>query len=127
MIERSYRWDEGDRLVETHDLARGMRRYQYDACERLVGVDGDAPERFVFDPAGNILGSDADGGTGAAIGDRLLIRGDARFEYDGCGNRIREVRGAGGNVERLYRYRADNQLAAVEERSRRGRRDVVRV
>ena len=101
MIERSYRRDEGNRLV----------------C-----VDGDTPESFVFDPAGNILGSDADGGTGAAIGDRLLIRGDARFEYDGCGNRIREVRGAGGNVERLYRYRADNQLAAVEERSRRGRR-----
>ncbi|MGI4797028.1 MAG: RHS repeat-associated core domain-containing protein, partial [Janthinobacterium lividum] len=122
VIERSYRWDEADRLIETHDLARGMRRYQYDACERLVGVAGDAPESFVFDPAGNILGSDADGGGGAAIGDRLLIRGDRKFEYDGCGNRIREVRGAGGTVERLYRYRADNQLAEVEERNRRGRR-----
>ncbi|MGI4792751.1 MAG: RHS repeat-associated core domain-containing protein, partial [Janthinobacterium lividum] len=122
VIERSYRWDEADRLVETHDLARGMRRYQYDACERLVGVEGDAPESFVFDPAGNILGSGADGGGGAAVGDRLLIRGDRKFEYDGCGNRIREVRGAGGKVERLYRYRADNQLAELEERSRRGRR-----
>ena len=99
-----------------------MRSYRYDACERLVGVAGDAPESFVVDPAGNILGDAGVGGTGAAIGDRLLIRGDRKFEYDGCGNRVREVRGAGGGVERLYRYRADNQLAAVEERSRRGRR-----
>ncbi len=119
VVDRHYRWDEADRLVETIDLARGMRSYQYDACERLVGVAGDAPESFVVDPAGNILG-DGGEGTGAAIGDRLLIRGDRKFDYDGCGNRVREVRGAGGGVERLYRYRADNQLGAVEEQSRRG-------
>ena len=121
LIERRYRWDASDRLVETLDLASGLRRYQYDATTRLVGVTGDAPEHFVIDPAGNILGSSSDSGPGIATGDRLLLRGDAKFEYDGCGNRIREVRGAGGNVERLYRYRADNQLAEFEESSRRGR------
>lgn len=125
VIERSYRWDTADRLVETLDLASGVRRYQYDARARLVGVEGDLPEQFVIDPAGNILGASSDEGAGTpgvAKGDRLLMRGDRKFEYDGCGNRVREIRGAGGNVERLYRYRADNQLAEVEERSRRGRR-----
>ncbi len=125
LIERRYCWDASDRLVETLDLASGLRRYQYDATERLIGVEGDAPERFVVDPAGNILESSSDSGAGSpgvATGDRLLLRGDAKFEYDGCGNRVREVRGAGGNLERLYCYRADNQLAEIEERSRRGRR-----
>ena len=103
LIERQYRWDSADRLIETLDLASGVRRYQYDANERLVGVDGDLPERFVIDPAGNILGASSDSGAGTpgvATGDRLLLRGDRKFEYDGCGNRVREVRGAGGKVER---------------------------
>ncbi len=125
VIERQYRWDNADRLIETLDLGSGVRRYQYDANERLVGVEGDLPERFVIDPAGNILGASSDSGAGTpgvATGDRLLLRGDRKFEYDGCGNRVREVRGAGGNAERLYRYRADNQLAEVEEGGRLGRR-----
>ena len=125
LIERRYRWDESDRLAEVLDLGDGLRRYRYDACHHLVGMEGDRPERFVVDPAGNILGGSGDvdpSAAGVATGDRLLLRGDAKFEYDGCGNRVREVRGAGGNVERLYRYRADNQLAELEERSRLGRR-----
>ncbi|MGI4745653.1 MAG: DUF6531 domain-containing protein [Janthinobacterium lividum] len=125
LIERSYRWDSADRLIETLDLASGVRRYQYDASARLAAVSGDLSEHFAFDPAGNILGASSDSGAGTpgvAIGDRLLMRGDRKFEYDGCGNRVREVRGAGGNVERIYRYRADNQLGKVEERSRLGRR-----
>jgi hypothetical protein len=65
-------------------------------------------EYFAFDPAGNILGEN--GGSGQATGDRLLFSGDRKFSYDRCGNRVREVRGAGGRVETLYHYRADNQL-----------------
>ena len=125
LIERRYRWDNADRLIESLDLARGVRRYQYDANARLTAVSGDLPEHFVIDPAGNILTASGDSGAGTlgvATGDRLLLRGDRKFEYDGCGNRVREVRGASGQVERLYRYRADNQLAEVEERSRLGRR-----
>ncbi len=75
----------------------------------------------MLDPAGNILG-DGDAAEGIAVGDRLLLRGDRKFEYDGCGNRVREVRGAAGGIELLYRYDAGNRLVAVEERSRRGRR-----
>ena len=121
VLERRYAWDAADRLVETIDLARGIRRYDYDPNSRLVGVDGELAERFVFDPAGNILG-EADAAEGIAVGDRLLLRGDRKFEYDGCGNRVREVRGAAGGVELLYRYDAGNRLVAVDERSRRGRR-----
>ena len=121
VLERRYAWDVADRLTETVDLARGARRYAYDPSSRLVGVAGDLPERFVFDPAGNILG-DGDGAEGVAPGDRLLVRGDRKFEYDACGNRVREWRGAAGGVERVYRYDAGNRLVAVEEQSRRGRR-----
>ncbi len=97
VVERAYEYDVADRVIGITDLHRGVRRYQYDPCDRLVGVAGDLPESFVFDPAGNLIGSD--GASGVARGDRLLMMGDRKFEYDGCGNRVREVRGAGGGVE----------------------------
>lgn len=121
VLERGYEYDAADRLIAIDDLHRGMRRYQYNPCDRLVGVSGDNPESFVFDPAGNILGSAGQSG-GVATGDRLLMLGDRKFEYDGCGNRVREVRGAGGGVAVSYAYGPDNQLVAVEERDRRGHR-----
>jgi RHS repeat-associated protein len=120
VLERSYEYDADDRVVAIADLHRGMRRYRYDPCDRLIGVDGDLPETFSFDPAGNLLGGN--GASGRAIGDRLLMYGDRKFEYDRCGNRVREVRGAGGGVEVRYGYGPDNQLASVEERDRLGRR-----
>ncbi len=121
VLGRRYSYDDADRVAAIDDLLGGQAEYRYDAQERLIGVDGDDPEAFVIDPAGNILAGTGEA-SGVAVGDRLLFRGDRKFEYDGCGNRVREVRGAGGGVVVDYRYGPDNQLKEVEERSRRGRR-----
>lgn len=121
VLGRLYRYDEGDRLAAVDDVNTGRRDYSYDPCARLVGVAGDDPESFVFDPAGNIVGADGEA-RGIAIGDRLQVRGDAKFEYDRCGNRIRERRGAGGGVVVDYSYGPDNQLAGIDQSDRRGRR-----
>lgn len=119
LIERGYEWDAADQLSSLTDRLGGLTRYGYDVTGRLESVTGDiGAEYFAFDPAGNILGENDE--AGRAVGDRLLFSGDRKFSYDRCGNRVREIRGAGGGVETLYRYRADNQLASVEERSRLG-------
>jgi RHS repeat-associated protein len=126
VLGRWYRYDSADQILSIGDWRRGVRNYKYDACERLLKVTGDRPEEFVVDPAGNILAS----GLGADIlgglvrGDRLLVHGDRRFEYDACGNRIRETRGAGGAVEIAYGYGPDNQLTSVTETGRQGRRET---
>jgi len=119
VLERAYEYDVADRVLAIEDILAGTRRYAYDPCDQLVGVTGDLPESFDFDPAGNILGESRQVGA-VAPGDRLTMYGDRKFEYDGCGNRVREVRGAGGGVEVLYKYGPNNQLVAVEERNRRG-------
>lgn len=90
-----------------------------DACERLLGVGGAAPERFVVDPAGNILARDVAPDGDAAPGDRLLRYrhgGEERtLAYDVWGNRVREThRGRGGEAaEVAYRYGPDDQLREV--------------
>ena len=118
VLQRSYEYDPADRVLAIDELLGGARRYEYDSRERLVGVSGDLPESFVFDPADNLIGGG--GATGSATGDRLLVMGDRKFEYDDCGNRVHEIRGAGGGVEVRYDYGPDNQLRSVEERDRRG-------
>ncbi|WP_029013147.1 RHS repeat-associated core domain-containing protein [Niveispirillum irakense] len=122
-FSRAYGYDGADALVAIEDAKRGVRRYRYDACDRLLAVEGSSPESFVPDPAGNILASGADAGFGSreAKGDRLLVHGDAKFQYDEWGNRVREWRGAGGVVSLTYRYDASNRLVAVDRQDRRGR------
>ncbi|MEA1673572.1 RHS repeat-associated core domain-containing protein [Nitrospirillum sp. BR 11163] len=119
---RSYDYDGADAVTAIEDARRGVRRYRYDACDRLLAVDGTDPENFVTDPAGNILasGPDAQFWGGEARGDRLLVHGDAKFEYDAWGNRVKEWRAAGGAVTIDYRYDAGNRLVEVAESSRLG-------
>ncbi|MDE1150581.1 MAG: DUF6531 domain-containing protein [Azospirillaceae bacterium] len=120
---RAYGYDAADTLTLLEDARRGVKQYRYDACDRLLAVDGTNPEQFVTDPAGNILaaGPDAEFWGGEARGDRLLVHGDAKFQYDSWGNRVKEWRAAGGAVTVDYRYDAGNRLAEVEENSRKGR------
>ncbi|TWB13084.1 RHS repeat-associated protein [Nitrospirillum amazonense] len=119
---RAYGYDGADTLTAIEDARRGVKRYHYDACDRLLSVEGTTPESFVTDPAGNILASGPDAAFwgGEARGDRLLVHGDAKFEYDAWGNRVKEWRAAGGAVTVDYRFDAGNRLTAVEETSRRG-------
>jgi YD repeat-containing protein len=120
VLDRRYRYDPHGQLLALEDLARGTKRFRYDAAERLVGVDGATPEAFVSDPAGNVLPLGAGGAEGDAAGDRLRMWGDRRFDYDAEGRRTREWFGAGNETERRYTYNGAGLLAQVEEVSRRG-------
>ncbi len=121
VLDRAYEYDLAGRLASIADPHRGACRFAHDPAGRLLEAGGDRPENFVFDPAGNLL-SMGGGDMGEAIGDRPAMMGDRAFAYDARGNRIGETRGAGGGVQVQYSYGPDNQLIAVDERDRRGRR-----
>jgi RHS repeat-associated protein len=117
---RRYRYDTSDLLTQIEDSRRGLKRYHYDPCERLLAVDAENPESFVVDPAGNILGS-GPYGRGEAKGDRLLAFNEKRFEYDEHGNRIAEYdEKTAGRVD--YRYGPNNELIEVVNGGRRAAR-----
>ncbi len=91
-------------------------RYIYDTLNRLKRCEGPRPEFFDFDPAGNILAisESKQHSPGLAKGNRLLIQGDKKFEYDERGNLIRESRGKDVKLQKHLHYNLQNQLISVE-------------
>lgn len=55
-LAREYRYDSAGRLTGMADARKGGSHYAYDAADRLVGLrSAERIERFVFDPASNLL------------------------------------------------------------------------
>ncbi len=112
IVQRDYRYDQRTgHLLQIDDLKRGSTHYQYDAVEQLTSVEGLHPEKFVYDPAGNLL--EASGEPCEVVDNRLLMQGDRKFEYDLRGNLSLERRGKGGQIKTHYHYNALNQLVEV--------------
>jgi YD repeat-containing protein len=80
-----------------------------------VAVRGEIGESFQHDPAGNLLTQTAqlDPKLVNVQGNRLLMQGDAHFDYDVFGNRVRERRGAGQKLVTEYRYDCQYRLSEV--------------
>lgn len=114
---RAYDYNATGLISEIRDVARGVRKYQYDGREQLRAVTGDQSEAFAFDPAGNILGDVANPRDVSVKGGRLLMQGDNHFQYDDAGNRIRMERGWGGLNAFDYAYDDQNQLVSVVEKT----------
>ena len=81
-------------------------------------MEGLTPERFAFDPAGNVLdNASANIPTGASRGyvqgNRLKVFQDLRFDYDDVGNLIHERRGRRSEIH--YHYNRQNQLIQVDK------------
>jgi RHS repeat-associated protein len=112
VLGRRYGYDAAGRLNAVDDLRQGLSRYLYDPADRLIEVEGLTPERFVHDPAGNLIGVNNDGGL--VKGDRLLLLGDRHFSYDAAGNLVEERRGKEGRLITRYAYDSDNRLIRAE-------------
>ena len=115
LVDRRYRYDATGNLTHIETL-KGVTHFSYDPLERITAVIGATPETFAFDPAGNLL--DAQNAQNAASGgyvkgNRLVMHGDAKFDYDPAGNLIREERGKDGKLTTEYRYNHQNQLKEV--------------
>jgi RHS repeat-associated protein len=115
ILERNYKYDKSGNLRQIDDLKFGKTVFKCDALDRLQAVEGLSPERFSFDPAGNLLDvRDAFAG-GYIKGNRLKLFQDYRFEYDDVGNLIHERK---GKKETRYYYNTQNQLVKVEKGGR---------
>lgn len=116
--KRQYHYDVYGNLNQIDDALRGTTNYHYDRLDQLVQVEGQAPERFVYDPAGNILsegGSDRfDHTNDQATGNQLKFYGDAHYAYDDFGNRIYKFVGKDKSLTTQYTYNKLDQLISVK-------------
>jgi RHS repeat-associated protein len=99
----SYAYSRTGNLVRIADTERGSTRYAYDAAHRLAEevTSGEAPRRFVFDRAGNLIAQPGLSGVRIDAANRLVEANGNRFEYD-IHDRVIASAGAGGT--RRYGY-----------------------
>jgi len=117
LFERTHAYDPEGRLASD-----GARRYEYDALDRLIGVE-EAPTgrrwRYVCDAQDNRVEADEPGGTHSYRydADNRLVEvagGDFfRISYDAFGRLVRKD----GPVGRAYRYNDAGQLLEVRNRA----------
>ncbi|WP_421195460.1 RHS repeat-associated core domain-containing protein [Aeromonas enteropelogenes] len=114
--ERRYGYDSTGNLLHINDSAQGELHYRYDPLDRLLEVRGELTERFLHDPAGNLLSQTQGNRFDAAStqGNRLLFSGDRHFEYDEFGRLEVERRGKGQSLVTRYHYDCQHQLIRVE-------------
>ncbi|MGY3925096.1 DUF6531 domain-containing protein [Aeromonas jandaei] len=114
--ERRYGYDRTGNLLQINDSVQGEQHYRYDPLDRLLEVRGELTERFLHDPAGNLLSQTLGGKFEGARtqGNRLLLSGDRHFEYDEFGRLAIESRGKGQSLVTRYHYDCQHQLVRAE-------------
>ncbi|MGY4909477.1 DUF6531 domain-containing protein [Micromonospora aurantiaca (nom. illeg.)] len=91
--ERRYTYDAADRVTAIADSLAGDQSFTADDTGRIRAVDGDVPQRYDYDEAGNLVG--AGGGRWEFTGTMLVRSGDATFSYDAKGRLTGRVDDAG--------------------------------
>ncbi|OPA83897.1 type IV secretion protein Rhs [Pseudomonas fluorescens] len=114
--QRHYDYDKSGNLTRLNDTRKGEHHYRYDPLNRLTRADHsqDLQERFAHTPAGNLLMQDRPG-PDIVAGNRLMIQGDRRYDYDAFGNLIRERRGKGHQLVTEYRYDCQHRLIGITQ------------
>jgi len=134
ICQRSYSYDLAGNLLTMEDRRWGRSDYAYDAGGRLVRAlrHGGASEIFQYDQAGNITRSarsntrfdQARAGPPLELagerwdygpGNRLITKGNARFEYDEQGRLVRRIESnSQGSRVWEYAWNSEGWLAAVK-------------
>ncbi|WBC01025.1 DUF6531 domain-containing protein [Micromonospora sp. WMMA1976] len=91
--ERRYTYDAADRVTAIADSLAGDLAFTPDDTGRIRAVDGDVPQRYDYDEAGNLVG--AGGGRWEFTGTMLVRSDDATFSYDAKGRLTGRVDDAG--------------------------------
>ncbi|MCG6968204.1 MAG: DUF6531 domain-containing protein [Gammaproteobacteria bacterium] len=115
ILERNYQYDKAGNLRQIDDLKFGTILFKYDALDRLQAVEGLTPERFSFDPAGNLLDVREAFAGNYVKGNRLTLFQDYRFDYDKAGNLVGETK---GKKQSRHFYNTQNQLIKTEKDDR---------
>jgi RHS repeat-associated protein len=115
VVKRSYRYDPDGLVLSIKDGKWGSTAYAYDPAERLLNAlrkEG-LNEHFDFDATDNLTRIRQEGLTSvddACIygpGNRLLQRGDTRYEYDLDGRLVRKTEAASTGQPQVWLYSWD--------------------
>lgn len=100
-------------LIESIETEYGAIRYGYDDGQRLTSVEHPTlpPEAYVYDEFGNRSPASGSPWSYDANG-ALLSDGEATYEYDAQGNRVRKITASGTTH---YFYDEGDSLVRVEE------------
>ncbi|MDO8334625.1 MAG: RHS repeat-associated core domain-containing protein [Nitrosomonas sp.] len=124
IIRRSYAYDRNGSLTSIVDGHWGQVDYVYDPAERLLQVirEQGLSESFTYDATGNISrmqSQDKEVSTDEALlygpGNRLLQKGNIRYEYDTEGRRVKKIEDANSDNPKvwLYEWNVLDRLKAV--------------
>lgn len=112
ILERTYQYNKIGNLRQIDDFKWGTSVFKYDALDRLQALEALVPERFSFDPAGNLLDVREAFARSYVKGNRLSVFQDYRFEYDKAGNLVCETK---GKKHTRHYYNAQNQLVKTDK------------
>ncbi|GKS73220.1 DUF6531 domain-containing protein [Acidovorax sp. SUPP950] len=150
---KQYRYDAAGELRDSVHSHKGRSSFQYDGTGRVLqalrlgpGAGQGAPnasgasgpertqERFDYDPAGNLMDSQASHGVGAGpagAGSRGYLRDnlvrvyeDKRYAYDGLGRLVQKK--SGRHTLQHFEWDAEDQLVAVTTVRRPGTAEATR-
>lgn len=105
-----YNYDELGRLIKDENNFYGLHEHSYDALGRFMATDGQFPEYYCYDPAGNLLETAQRGNKINAY--RCTSFGGFRIEYDDRGNVISLTGSEDGAL--ALEYNSLNQLIEVK-------------
>jgi RHS repeat-associated protein len=111
VIERGYGYDANGLLLSIADDRWGVVNYAHGPAERLLNAlrEGPLNEHFEYDVTDNLSRvseyvAQSDKTCRYGPGNRLLARGDTRFEYDPEGRLVKKTEEAVENKSRVYVY-----------------------
>jgi len=115
VIKRNYGYDGDSLILSITDDRWGQTNYTYDPAERVLHVlrEQGENEGFEYDATDNFsrvfqCGSETGDHTCTySLGNRLVARGQTRFEYDPEGRLVRKSEGVGGARQRIWKYSWD--------------------
>jgi RHS repeat-associated protein len=112
VIKRNYGYDADGLLLSIQDGQWGTTNYAYDPAERLLSAlrHQGLNEHFEYDATDNLTrvqqqGRDSsDQSCTYGSGNRLLQKGDTRYEYDPDGRLVRKTESASSDKPQVWKY-----------------------
>jgi RHS repeat-associated protein len=112
LLHRRYHYDAAGQLSSLDDARWGRVDYIYDPAEHLIQTlkSRGSNETFDYDGTGNISRARSEGQHVVdevrryQRGDRLVVQGDTRFEYDAEGRLIKKIEQSSTGQPRIWTY-----------------------
>ncbi|WP_437877697.1 RHS repeat-associated core domain-containing protein [Sorangium sp. So ce513] len=106
LLDQRWAYTPAGELASTWDAELGATRFGYDALGQLLAAVPEHAQQalFGYDDTGNLFEVGEAVAARRYDGDRLILRGDARYRYDAQGRLVEERAPGPGGSEQVTRY-----------------------